>query len=73
VVDIANVRGELAVVSQDIGNRELHRVATRRKVNSVHGRRPTPQSARRPRRVRLISSRRSSVVIESLRGACTRK
>jgi hypothetical protein len=34
---------------------------------------PTPQSARRPRRVLVISSRRSSIVIESPRGACTRK
>jgi hypothetical protein len=30
-------------------------------------------SARRPRRVLVISSRRSSIVIESPRGACTRK
>ena len=53
--------------------RSYNAVATRRRVNSVHGRRPTPQSARRPRRVLLISSRRSSIVIESPRGACTRK
>ena len=34
---------------------------------------PTPQSARRPARVLLISSRRSSIVIVSPRGARTRK
>lgn len=34
---------------------------------------PIPQSARRPRRVLSINSRRSSIAIESLRGACARK
>jgi len=73
LVDIANVREGLAVVSQDIGDTELQRYGDPTESNSVHGRRPTPQSARRPLRVLLISSRRSSIVIESPRGACTRK
>jgi hypothetical protein len=42
-------------------------------VSESSRRRPIPQSARKPTRVLLMSSRRSSIVIESPGVACTRR
>jgi hypothetical protein len=73
VVDIANVRGELVAASQDIRDTELARRSGPTESEFRARAAFYPQSARRPRRVLLISSRRSSIVIESPRGAWTCK
>jgi hypothetical protein len=69
----ASAREEPTVVSPDIGDTELQRRSDPTGIRCRARARPDPQSARRPCRVLLVSSRRSSIVVESSRVVCTRK